>query len=263
MKRFLLAALLLPLLLLTTTAGIAGPSPHSGRDSLVQFSTIDALLSGLYDGVISIAELKHYGDLGIGTFNALDGEMVILDGTVYRVSADGRAAVVADSDSSPFASLTFFTADQTLAVPSGTDLTSLPALVTASGCSANLFHAFVLNGHFKTVRTRSVPAQRPPYRPLVEVVKEQPLFSFDNVAGTLVGFYCPPFVSGVNVPGYHLHFLNAERNAGGHVLAFEVQNGSLAIDTIDHFSLQLPRSTAFADAALDKNRHAELEKVEK
>lgn len=257
----LMKKLLIAFLVLAGTI-LCGPDTAiaAERDTLVQVATIDALLGGLYDGVATVGALKGYGDFGIGTFDALDGEMIVLDGQVYRVGADGRAVIVPDEETTPFAAVTFFAPDREIPVPSGTDLESFPSLVDPS---ANLFHAFLLEGRFKAVRTRSVPEQGKPYRPLVEVVKNQPLFDFQDVEGVLVGFYCPPFVKGINVPGYHLHFLTADRSAGGHVLGFTVDQATLKVDTLNRFVLHLPESEAFAGADLQKDREEELERVEK
>lgn len=253
---------LLILLSILAGLGISGPNSalSAGRDTLVQVSTIDALLGGLYDGVADVGSLKDLGDLGIGTFDALDGEMILLDDQVYRVRDDGRAVIVPDEETTPFAAVTFFAPDREISVPPGTDLASFPSLVAPS---ANLFHAFLVEGRFSAVRTRSVPEQQKPYRALVEVVKNQPTFEFNDVEGVLVGFYCPPFVKGINVPGYHLHFLTADRTAGGHVLGFTVEEASLKIDTLSRFILRLPESDDFADADLQKDRREELESVEK
>lgn len=251
--------------LLVSLASLCGTVPSSAaeRDTLVQVATIDALLGGLYDGVATVGSLKGEGDLGVGTFDALDGEMVIVEGKIFRVGADGRAVEVPDRETTPFAAMTFFHPDREMAMPVGTDYEAFRTQTDALEPSPNLFYAFRLEGRFKSVRTRSVPRQEKPYRPLVEVVKSQSVFDFQDVEGVVVGFYCPPFVKGINVPGYHLHFLTADRTAGGHVLGFTVDEATLQIDTLDRFVLQLPEGEAFATADLRKDRKEELERVEK
>ncbi|MGD9849308.1 MAG: acetolactate decarboxylase [Desulfuromonas sp.] len=257
MKRFFPVVFLLLLFPATVSATTAS------ANSLVQFSTIDALLSGLYDGVVSIADLRQQGDLGIGTFHSLDGEMVVLEGQVYRIDASGQARQVPDSETSPFASVTHFAPEQQQLLPSGTDLAELPQRLSALGLSPNHFYALRLDGHFRSVHTRSVPRQQKPYRPLVEVVQKQPEFHFDQVDGSLIGFYCPPFVRGINVPGYHLHFLDRNRTAGGHVLDFVLEHEAvLHLDRIDRFVLQLPADDAFTAIDLQRNREMELRQVE-
>ena len=83
-------------------------------DFLTQFSVIDALLAGNYDGSLTCGELRRHGDFGIGTFDALDGEMTVLDGVVYAIRSDGRVEKVADSETTPFATVTFFDSDRVI-----------------------------------------------------------------------------------------------------------------------------------------------------
>jgi len=250
--------MLMCLLLLTWSSVVFAAQP-----ALVQISTIDALLGGLYDGVTTIGALKQHGDLGIGTFDGLDGEMVVVDGQVFRVPADGQVMAVGDDETTPFASVTRFAPTCQLPVAQGTDLASFTAQMDQIMGSPNLFCAFRVEGVFTHVRTRSVPKQNKPYPPLVEVVKHQPVFDFDNVRGVLVGFYCPPFVKGVNVPGYHLHFLSEDRHHGGHVLAFDVEQATVALQPLHRFTLLLPQGGEFSTMDLERDRGAELEKVEK
>lgn len=238
------------------------PCAQAQPDTLTQFSTIDALLAGLYRGEMSMAELKSNGDLGIGTFDALDGEMLVYKGEVYRVSSDGKAARVADEETTPFAAVTTFVPDRTLALEAGTNFAALPAAVEPY-LAPNLLHAFLLEGTFKHVRTRSVPRQHKPYRPLIEVVKEQPVFEFNDVKGVMLGFCCPGYVKGINVPGYHLHFLTAAGDQGGHVLDFTVEDVTMQMDTLHAFVLRLPHNDEFARMDLSRDRKHELEKVEK
>ncbi|WP_425338838.1 acetolactate decarboxylase [Bartonella tamiae] len=39
-----------------------------------QFSTVNALMSGLYDGVFPISHIQKFGDFGLECFHALGGE---------------------------------------------------------------------------------------------------------------------------------------------------------------------------------------------
>ncbi len=74
---------------------------------LLQTSTIDALLSGNYEGDVSFAKLRAGGDdFGLGTFDALDGEMVALDGTFYQMKVDGVAYELDERLKPPFAVVT-------------------------------------------------------------------------------------------------------------------------------------------------------------
>ena len=240
-------------------AGCAGPS----RNTVFQTSTIDALLAGVYDGDLSLRELRRQGDFGIGTFDDLDGEMVLLDGQFYQVRADGRVYAPDPDGETPFAAVCRFRPDRQVAVPSGLDMAGVEALLDREVPGGNRFAAIRVDGHFKRMRTRSVPAQSRPYPPLKEVAATQPVFNRKNISGTLVGFRCPSYVGGVNVPGWHLHFISQDRSFGGHVLAFEVVTGVAQVDELDRLVMQLPGTKDFAEADLSRDRQAELAGVEK
>ena len=210
--------------------------------TLFQTSTIEALLDGNYEGDVSFAELEERGDFGLGTFDALDGEMIALDGGFYQVRADGRAYAIDGRARTPFAVVTFFEPNlsETLAAPMdfGTFRARLHLLV---GGEASCY-AVRVEGHFDYVKTRSVPRQRKPYPPLAEVVKHQPTFELHDVAGSLVGFRFPRYAQGLNVAGYHFHFITADRSAGGHVLEFRLARGELRLDSEADLRLELPPS---------------------
>lgn len=230
---------------------------------LTQISTIDALLAGAYDGQATIGELKAFGDLGIGTFHALDGEMIALNGRVFQARADGQIVAVQDSLTTPFAVMVFFEADKTLTLPSGINLEGLALMIDPLLPSANLFYAFRIEGTFDTMRVRSVPVQTKPYPPLTKVVEHQYLKTLERIEGVVVGFRCPLFVRGINVPGYHLHFIDKDEKAGGHVLEFSVAKAVLQWDEISNFHMMLPRDPLFSRMNLEKDRQEDLRKVEK
>ena len=250
-------------LLMVLMLALPGAATASGRDDLTQISTIDALMSGVYDGDTTIGSLKDKGDFGLGTFNNLDGEMVLLDGRFYRVTASGSVEEPGPDTGTPFAAVTFFDADRTIPLDKGIDFRQFTAKTDRLLPTPNIFYAVKITGTFETVKARSVARQTSPYRPLEEVVKSQALFDFANVEGTIVGFRCPPFVKGVNVPGYHLHFLTADRKAGGHVLDFRVLKATLEIDYTNRFILVLPSDESFYAADLSPDRDKALKAVEK
>lgn len=114
------------------------------------------------DSDTSIAQLKQPGDFGIATVNALNGEMVVTDGQVYRVSASGQARVVGDAETTPFAGVTYFAIEQETMLPEQTDFAGLRALIDKQLPSPNLFSAFRIVGRFKSMTPRSVPRQSKP-----------------------------------------------------------------------------------------------------
>lgn len=248
----------LPVLLLWTAGAIWSQS----RGELFQTSTIDALVQGVYDGDMTFGELRKRGDFGIGTFNGIDGEMIAFDGRFYQITSDGKARPVRDEMRTPFASVTSFAPDIVIPVD-GLTLEGLQKRIDGALPSANWYYAVRVTGRFESVRTRSVPRQQPPYRSLTEVVKTQPVFHFRDVDGVLAGFRCPEFAKGVNVPGYHLHFLNREATAGGHVLGLVLVNGKIEIGIQREIHLSLPSTASFGRANLAIDRSSEIRVVEK
>lgn len=237
---------------------------HAGHDAhvLFQASTIGALLDGAYDGDLSFAELAGQGDLGLGTLNGLDGEMIALDGGFYRADVDGRVNPVSPAERTPFAVVTRFdpAIEEQIGGPlSHRDLLArLDALIPAGSASC----AVRLDGAFERVRARSVPRQRPPYRPLTEVVAEQHEFEFAEVEGTMLGFRFPSYVEGIEVAGYHLHFIDAARERGGHVLDSRAAGVRARLDPSNDLHVELPPGIDLGDPGLSAQTHAALARAE-
>jgi acetolactate decarboxylase len=129
--------------------------------------------------------------------------------------------------------------------------------------SPNLLYAIRIEGFFPYVKARSVFRQQQPYPPLVEVAKKQSVFEFTQVKGVIVGFRYPQYLAGVNMAGYHCHFISADRQHGGHLLDCRVEGATVAIDTIPNFYLRLPQSQEFLGKDLTKEKQHELERVER
>ena len=232
-------------------------------DTITQVSAIDALLVGAYDGSMTCAELLRHGDFGIGTFHSLDGEMIVLDGRMYEVCSDGQVLSPPRQTSTPFASVLRFKTDRSERIDRSTDFKEFQKFCDGMASGPNAVCAFKAAGHFAFVKTRSVPSQKKPYPPLTEVTKNQPEFAITNVTGTLVGFRLPPLMKGVNVPGYHLHFLSGDKAFGGHVLDFIFTSGVVEIDECSRFFMILPEGGGeFGLVDFTQDRSKDLEKAE-
>ena len=251
--------------LLAGTIALSGCSHHhKKRGILFQTSTINALLKGDYDGAMTFRQLKHHGNFGLGTVNTLNGEMVGLDGKFYQIRTNGKAYLISDTMKTPFADVTFFKADTTVLLSDSiNNYPQLQAYLDKLLPTQNIFYAFKIKGRFDYIETRSVPQQHKPYPLLVDVVKNQVTFDFHNVEGTMVGFYSPVFVKGVNVPGFHIHFITKDRKAGGHMLACRLHKATIEIDYISSFKMDLPHTASFYNLDLNQEQAKELEKVEK
>ena len=220
------------------------------RHTVFQTSLLSALLDGVYDGSMTVGELLQQGDFGLGTFNALDGEMIILDGVCYQLHDSGAATVATTQQKTPFAVVARFLPAMTAEIPPHSDRQTVVDIVTELTGSDNYLYAIKLTGHFDWVRTRTVKRQRKPYRPLREVTKGEPVVQFDNVDGIVAGFRTPLYEQGIGVPGGHVHFLDDSRERGGHVLDYVLGEGRLEICLGTDLHLALPLTEAFRTAHL-------------
>jgi len=241
------------------------PAPaYSDRETLYQVSTIDALVQGSFEGVEPVKNLQKHGDFGIGTFDALDGEMVMIDGKIYQIRSDGVVYPANDSTTTPFATVTVFDRDVTIPVTRPENFTGLTTLISRKIPSKNMIYAVRVHGTFPSVTVRSVPAQQKPYPTLADAAKNQSVFTYTDVKGTIVGFYLPDFMKGLNMPGYHLHFISDDRTRGGHLLGFTAPAGSaVELDLTPALATTLPNTTSFAGANLSIDTSADLARVER
>ncbi len=251
------------LLTLLLVLALAAPVRAGGKDDrLFQASVLPALLAGDYAGSFGAGEILAKGNFGLGTFENLDGEMVVLDGVIWQVPASGQVRRMDAAAKSPFACVAFFEPDLRLPVASAANLEDLDRQLDAALPGLNRFYALRLDGRMR-VKARSVPRQDKPWRPLAEVVKEQSVFDLGELEGTLVGLRCPAFAASLNVSGYHWHFLSKDRTRGGHVLDCSFTNLSVAVDRLSSLELRLPKAAAFDGLDLSGDRSAQVKAVEK
>jgi acetolactate decarboxylase len=225
------------------------PKAPVGSGELFQTSLMAALLGGVYEGKMTYGELHQHGDFGLGTFNDLDGEMIGFGGNFYQLHADGSASVVRDEQTTPFAAVTFFQPAEERQIEQPTTKDAL--LKTVEGVTdENLFAAVKIHGTFSRISTRTVQRQQRPYPPLTEATAHQSENQFENVEGTLAGFRTPSFAQGIGVAGFHLHFLREDTQAGGHCLDFVLKSGTVQVQILRSFHVELPDSQAFLSASL-------------
>jgi len=232
-------------------------------DSLYLCAPVNALVEGIYEEKIPLQELKRHGDFGLGTFNHLDGEMVLLDGQVYQICGNGQVnRITDDSVLTPFAAVTFYhpLSHENLAkeMPYESFLDWLGALLP----SPNIFYAIRIDGTFSRMRARSVPRQEN-YRPLAEAATGQSLFHWQDIQGTLAGFFTPSFLPSVSVPGLHLHFLSDDHGRGGHLLECVPTEVRVGVQMIYHLELSLPSSLDYLTWDFRRDIGADLHKAEK
>jgi acetolactate decarboxylase len=239
------------------------PPVPQDRETLYQVSTIDALMQGVYEGVQPIGEIKKHGDFGIGTFDALEGEMIMFEGVIYQAKSDGRIYGVSDNTTTPFATVTYFEHDFNATTARPMNFSEFASHMSTRLPSQNMIYAVRMQGTFPHMKVRSIPAQQKPYPALPDAAKNQSVYTYEDARGTVVGFYTPVFFKGINVAGYHLHFISDDRHTGGHILDFEVPvNTAVEYDITPEFEMLLPTRGAFIGVDLSKDLSQGLARVE-
>ena len=238
-------------------AGVLDVEHHT----LYQVSTATALVQGVYQGCVTVGDLKNHGNFGLGTYDALDGEGLMLDGRIWQALSDGRVVEPPDSATAPFWVCTEFEADRTITLASVTSWDHLLSQLDALRTSENLFVAFRIDGVFDAIHYR-VACKTEHGVDLVTATSHQAEFSFKNCQGTLMGFWSPSYARTFNIPGYHLHLLSADRQHGGHVLGIEAHDLTVQVMSVQNVVMALPESPAFLEADLSGDPSAALSKAE-
>ncbi|MBC7441199.1 MAG: acetolactate decarboxylase [Ramlibacter sp.] len=233
------------------------------RHEIFQTSLMSALLDGVYEDEMTVRDLLGHGSFGIGTFNGLDGEMLIIGGICYQLRADGGVSKADLGAHTPYAVVTNFVPHLESDLPPGLLRTEASSFIDHMTATQNYMYALRIDGDFEWIRMRTVVKQQKPYRPMVEATDEDAIIELHDVTGVVAGFRTPLYEQGIGVPGCHVHFINDDRTAGGHVLDFKLRSGRAALCLGTDLRLQLPLTDAFRNANLSPDDLAwQLEKTE-
>jgi len=219
---------------------LAAVAPTLDR-TIHQFSTFEELKVGHYDGTVPIRAAMRMGDFGLGAFDGLDGEMIVLDGHVYRADGFGDLSMGNLDGLTPYMFVTKFRADQILRFEGETTRAELQAAIERAVPNPDQMLAIRMRGRFDKFLGRSYGRQMKPYLPFAQLADKQSLFPYPEISATLVGFRLPKSVDPVNVPGYHFHFVNDDRTRGGHVLTYRVQSAVVEIMRIERLHTERRR----------------------
>jgi len=239
-KGMLVGWLLAIVLLAASVTGYAqGTDP---KDTLFQVSTLTGLEHGVFFPVTTVGELKKHGSVGVGAFEAMDGELILIDGKAYNAMFSGKVVPVDDKTPITYSAVAFMNADRTAALKNVASYAELQQSLDKLLPNLNLFYAFKIHGTFNYLKVRSTAKQEQPYPGLAEVVKNQSVFEYANVTGTLVGVRCPAYIKGVYAPGYHLHFISDDLQKGGHLLEINLAEVTAQIAFLPQMHVLLPDS---------------------
>ncbi len=227
-----------------------------------QTSTIVSLVEGLYDGNVAYKDVMRHGDFGVGTFNALDGEMVAVDGRYFHLRSDGTVDRVSGDELTPFAAVTRFRPNMDHSEQATLTRKQCEAVLHRLAPSDNLFYALRIDGRFPNLLTRTVSKQSKPYPRLADAAAAEPTVTLTDTTGTIVGFHTPDYAQGIAVAGYHLHYLSADHGAGGHVFDFTVEAPRIRVDSEAELHLSLQATDEFLATRFEGDVSAEITSAE-
>ena len=228
---------------------------------LYQVSTSNAIVVGTYDGEISAGEIKRHGDFGIAAADALGGEMMLVDGVWYQVLPDGSVQIPDDGLTVPFGMATFFKPAITFAAGPTRTYQELRDELDKHLPSRNVIYAVKIEGSFAAVKNRTFGKQTKPYRNQALVTDEQKIFESKDTEGTFVGFWLPDYISAINLPGLHLHYLSKDKQEGGHTLDIAVTSAKVSIQPLYGYQIALSHTPDFLSADLKGDKTADIKKV--
>jgi acetolactate decarboxylase len=222
-------------------------------DEFYHYSIWTALVNKVYDGNLTVQEGKKKGDIGLGTYNGADGELIMLDGTMYHVPSSGEVKIAPDTLRIPYLNATFFNKEFSFEFNDRLNYDTLRKLVQKQFPSRNFFYAFRIHAELDSLKLGSLYKQEKPYQEgLDSLMPKRPVFNKTNVSGTMVGFFCPDFMGDINVAGFHLHFISDDKQTGGHVMEFTGKNFRVEMDKLTSYRFVLPDTEDYRQVNLEK-----------
>ena len=231
-----------------------------------QVSTLQALALGFSKSVITVEELIRHGDMGLGTFEDVDGEMIILDGNCYRAKNNGEVVAAENNRGVPFASVCRFQSQRHEKLGKTDTIEQLKEWLTLcieEEFGLNSMYAVRIDGVFSKVDARSESGTKAHHVTLKDALSvTQKAFVFENIKGSLVCVYYPDYMDGINAAGWHLHFLSEDRKSGGHVFDISLNQGEAKFCKITSVEVRIPDTPAFDTYALKGASQDDIKSVE-
>ena len=235
-------------------------------EKMFQVSTLQALALGYSRGVIPVKELLNHGDIGLGTFEDVNGEMIVLDGVCYRATNDGSVTLAELERGVPFASVSTLKGGKEFEVSGITDIQVLKTqldLKVEEDFGLNSMHVARVDGFFNVVKARSETGRHSHHVSLKEVLDgNQKDFVFEKINGSLVCIYYPDYMNGINAAGWHFHFVSDDRKKGGHVFEVQIDKAKATLTKCTQIEIQLPKEPGFDTYSLKSASESEIKKVE-
>ena len=229
-------------------------SSKKTEKSFFQYNIWGAFVNRVFDGSLTVTQLKSKGDIGLGSFDLLDGEMVMVDGVPYRITEDGVVSVGKPNDEIVYADATFFNKEQEFTTNENVNFDSLRKQINTYLPSPNNFYAFKITGEFDNIKVGGLHKQSPPFNTGLDVlIPARPVFTSQKIKGTMIGFFCPSFIGDINAAGFHFHFISEDKKLGGHVMELSATKPlKIEMQKMINYEFKLPESSEFQKVQFDK-----------
>jgi acetolactate decarboxylase len=235
--------------------------------TLYQVALFQSVAQGEYYGAISVGEFKQHGDFGMGIFESVNGELIMLDGIVYQALFDGTVAVPSDDYMIPYGNAAFFEADidgGSISAASVSELEQLLNKKIIEKHGRNQFYFAKIHGDFPYVAVRSELKQEKPFKMLNIALKtDQRKYEYANIMGTIVGLFCPAYMNSMNAPGWHFHFISDDKTKGGHMTEAALKDCQLQVHKMSRFIAEMPDSETFNSKNLGLDVMSAIREAEK
>ncbi len=233
---------------------------------MYQVSTLQALALGYTKSVITVKDLMEQGNTGLGTYEGVDGEMIVIDGRCYRAKDDGGVEEAEETMGIPFASVCSMEEARDFELEYVKNVEGLKQYLNnliEEWFGLNSMHMVRIDGFFDLVDARSETGYFAMHVSLKDMLAEtQKAFQFENVEGSLICVYYPDYMDGINAAGWHFHFISKDRTKGGHVFEVKLREGHGRMDKITQIEIQLPTDPGFDTYALKGASKEEIKSVE-
>ncbi|KAG8457427.1 hypothetical protein KFE25_011282 [Diacronema lutheri] len=238
------------------------------RHTLFQVGTEGALVRGVSTGCMRVEDLLRHGDFGLGTFDHLDGDGVLLDGVCWRAEADGTVARASPRALTPFWVVTHFRPERMVELRNVRDLPDLVSRLDQARTSPNLFAAARVRGRFSSIcwhapgkarggeacegaAREDAPAETPAEPPEgAEAPPREARLLKEDVDGSLVAFHTPSWAESFSARGWQFHFLSDDRVLAGRVHAVTSAELRVELHDLNDVHVALPETAEFARADL-------------
>jgi len=224
---------------------------------ITQFSGVNALMGGVFEGLFPISEIKKHGNFGLGCSEGLTGEVIIDCCYFWDAKGNKPLRIMDDTEKMPFAQITTFAPEASFAI-SHVSKSTLYEELSKHLKFDNVFLALKLEGKFDHLKVRRPRELHQSFKNALEVAEHQIIEDVENVEGELIGFWTPEFFQNISVAGFHLHFIDKSKTSGGHVIDFSIAHGTLSYEVKYGLDIELSDKKAYLDHDL---KIADMDKI--